>query len=208
MSELFDIYDESLQHIGVKLRSEVHHDGDWHKVFHCWVIYRDDKGQDWIILQKRAADKDMYPDLLDISAAGHYEAGETLEDGIRELEEELGITANFEDLIYLGRRVGIAKDNGMIDRQICEVFFYICDQALTEYQYQKEELAGLIAIKIEDGLKLLSGEIESITVQAVGFEQDTISITMADFIQTIDSYFLKVLVLARRCLNGEKYLVI
>lgn len=208
MSEIFDIYDEKLQHIGTKPREEVHRDGDWHKVFHCWVIYRDADGQDWIILQKRAADKDMYPNLLDISAAGHYAAGETLEDGIRELEEELGIKANFEDLIYLGRRVAIAKDDGMVDCQICEVFFYICDQPLSEYHYQKEELAGLIAIKIDDGLKLLSGEVDSIRVPAVGFEQDTITITMNEFIQTIDNYFLKVLVLARRCLNGEKYLAI
>lgn len=208
MSELFDIYDEKLQHIGVKPRSEVHRDGAWHKVFHCWVIYRDNDGQDWIIIQKRAANKDMYPNLLDISAAGHYEAGETIEDGLRELEEELGLKANFEDLIPLGRRVAIAKEDSIIDRQIAEVFFYICNQPLAEYHYQKEELAGLMAVNIEDGFKLFSGEVDSISVPAVGFGQDAISIRTNDFIPTIDNYFFKVLILARRCLDGEKYLLI
>lgn len=208
MSELFDIYDENLQHLGTKARSEVHRDGDWHKVFHCWVIYRDDNGQDWMIIQKRASDKDMYPNLLDVSAAGHYEAGETREDGLRELEEELGLTANFEDLIPVGTRIAIAKADGILDRQIAEVFFYICDQPLAEYNYQKEELAGLVAINLEDGFKLFSGEVDSITVPTVGLEQDTISITRDNFVQTKDNYFFKAMILARRCLDGDKYLLI
>jgi isopentenyldiphosphate isomerase len=208
MPELFDIYDENLKHIGVKPRSEVHRDGDWHKVFHCWVIYRDENAQDWMIIQKRAADKDTYPNLLDVSAAGHYEAGETVQDGLRELEEELGLKARFDDLIFVGRRVGIAKDDKIIDRQIAEVFLYICDQPLADYRYQKEELAGLVAINIDDGIKLFSGEVDSINVPAVGLGQDTINISTDDFVQTKDNYFFKAMILARRCLAGEKYLLI
>lgn len=208
MPELFDIYDDDLQHIGIKPRLEVHRDGDWHKVFHCWVIYRDENGQDWIIIQKRAADKDTYPNLLDVSAAGHYAAGETMQDGQRELEEELGLEASFDELIPVGRRVTMAGHDGIIDREIAEVFFYICDQSLADYRYQKEELAGLVAINLENGLKLFSGEVDSISVPAVGLGQDTISITTNDFVQTKDDYFFKALILAKRCLDGEKYLLI
>jgi ADP-ribose pyrophosphatase YjhB (NUDIX family) len=146
--------------------------------------------------------------LLDISAAGHYEAGEATEDGLRELEEELGLKANFDDLIPVGHRVSIAKVDGMLDRQIADVFFYICDQPLADYHYQKEELAGLIAINLEDGLKLFSGEVNSIAVPAVGLGQDTINICTDDFLKTIDNYFFKAMILARRCLDGEKYLLI
>src|SRR5215510_7041074 len=103
MAEIFDIYDENMRHIGTKERSAVHRDGDWHKTFHAWVIFRDERG-DWVLLQKRSADKDTFPNLLDISAAGHYSAGETMQDGLRELHEELGLTeAKFEDLIPLGQ---------------------------------------------------------------------------------------------------------
>lgn len=70
MTELFDIYDEHQVHIGVKERAAVHHDGDWHKVFHCWVVYRGSDGINYIVMQKRGPDKDTYPSLFDISAAG------------------------------------------------------------------------------------------------------------------------------------------
>ena len=63
MAELFDIYDENLQKIGTKPRHEVHRDGDWHRVFHCWVIYRDTDGKDWVVLQKRGPNSRYLPAL-------------------------------------------------------------------------------------------------------------------------------------------------
>ncbi|MEL6309262.1 MAG: isopentenyl-diphosphate delta-isomerase, partial [Chloroflexota bacterium] len=61
MTEMFDIYDDAMRHIGTKPRADVHRDGDWHRTFHCWVIYRGDDGQDWVVIQKRVPDKDIYP---------------------------------------------------------------------------------------------------------------------------------------------------
>lgn len=208
MTEMFDIYDEDLNHIGVKSRAEVHRDGDWHQVFQCWVIGRDDNGQAYVVLQKRGSNQDTFPHKLDISAAGHLQAGETIEDGARELEEELGLTVPFEDLVSLGRRVSMKKYNDLVDCQVAHVFLYECNQPLSDYQYQESEIAGLVKLAIDDGLKLLSGEIESVMVEAVGLGHDTIELTLDDFIQTIDQYALKVLVLAQRYFAGETYLVI
>ncbi|GAB5490199.1 MAG: NUDIX domain-containing protein [Phototrophicaceae bacterium] len=208
MTELLDIYDENLTHLGVKPRSEVHRDGDWHKVFHCWVIYRDDEGQDWIVLQKRAPDKDTFPNYLDISAAGHYGAGETIQEAMRELEEELGLSPKFEDLIPLGTRVGVAKYEALIDRQFADVFLYVCHQALADYRYQKEEISGLIALNVEQGMQLFAGQIDSLNVPAVGYENDTTVVTMEDFIPVVDNYMEKIFLLTTRCLDGETQLFI
>ena len=95
MAEYFDILDENGNLTGkTKLRSEVHRDGDWHKAVHIWVFNR--KGE--VLLQRRAANKDSYPNMLDISCAGHLSAGDTsLEGALRELEEELGLKVVFED---------------------------------------------------------------------------------------------------------------
>lgn len=208
MTELFDIYDDAFNHLGTKPRADVHRDGDWHRVFHCWVIYRDADGQDWVVMQKRAASKDTYPLKLDVSAAGHYEAGETVADGLRELEEELGLSPTFDSLIPVGQRISVAAYDDIIDRQVNDVFLHICDQPLSAYCYQRDEIIGLIALNVTQGLQLLTGACAKLDVPAVGFDTPTLTITNDDFIPTRDNYLARVLLLARRCLDGEKYLFI
>lgn len=208
MGEILDIYDENVNWLGTKAREAVHRDGDWHRVFQCWVIYRDMEGCDHIVVQRRGAQKDFFPNLLDVSAAGHYAAGETMQDGVREIREELGLDAAFDDLIPLGRRVSVNRLGDLLDYEFADVFFYRCDRPLHEYRYQREEVDGLAVFDIDDGLAMYAGECESIQAQAVGFGQDVMTITRADFVPTNDAYLYKILVLAKRCLNGEKHLVI
>lgn len=205
MSELFDIYDEGLNHIGVKARDVVHRDGDWHHVFHCWVIGRDLEGGSFVILQKRARDKD-YPGKIDISAAGHLEAGESPRDGVREIEEELGLQLDYDDLIPLGKRLGMMKAGGFVDCQICHVYLYECDQPLDAYRYPKDEIAGLLKLSLDDGLSLLSGAVEHVSAAAVGLGAKEIAVRRCDFIPSIDNYSLKALILAKRYFAGEKHL--
>lgn len=205
MTEHFDIYDEALNHIGVKPRDAVHRDGDWHQVFHCWVIGRDAAGAAFVVLQKRALDRD-YAGKIDISAAGHLEAGENVCDGVREIEEELGLKVQFADLRPLGMRLGATKLNDFIDCQFCHVFFYQCNQPLETYRYQPEEILGLVKLGIEPGLSLFTGEASSVVVEAVGLGSDTIELTTDDFIHSVDNYILKILILARRYFAGETQL--
>lgn len=205
MNERFDIYDEALTHIGVKPRDAVHRDGDWHQVFHCWVIGREPAGAAFVVLQKRALDRD-YAGKIDISAAGHLEAGEQVCDGVREAEEELGLKVRFADLIPLGIRIGATKIGDFIDRQFCHVYFYECNRALETYPYQTEEILGLVKLPIEAGLRLFTGAAASVTVEAVGLGSDTIELTKDDFIHSLDNYVLKMLILARRYFDGETQL--
>ncbi len=205
MNEHFDIYDEALTHIGVKPREAVHRDGDWHQVFHCWVIGLDPDGAAYVVLQKRALDRD-YAGKIDISAAGHLEAGESVCDGVREIEEELGLQVAFKDLIPLGIRLGATKIGDFIDCQFCHVYFYECNQPLETYHYQSEEILGLVKLPIEPGMRLFTREASSVTVEAVGLDSDTIELTTEDFIHSIDRYVLKVLILARRYFAGETQL--
>ena len=207
MSEFFDIFDEALNHIGVKPREEVHRDGDWHQVFHCWVIGREASGGNYVILQQRALNKD-YPGKIDISAAGHLEAGESVQEGVREIEEELGLRVDYDDLVPLGIRIGIMKVGDMIDNQICHVFLYECDQALESYRFPTDEIIGLLKLRIDDGIRLFAGEVESAKAVAVGLDAREIVLTIEDFISSMDNYKLKVLILALRYFAGEKHLLI
>ena len=104
MSELLDIFNDKFELIGQATRDDVHREGYWHQTFHCWIITHHDNNN-YVLVQKRAAQKRTEPNKLDISAAGHLLAGETKENGIREVQEELGITASFSKMTDLGVRI-------------------------------------------------------------------------------------------------------
>ncbi|KAL3811673.1 hypothetical protein ACHAXA_002767 [Cyclostephanos tholiformis] len=77
----------------VKERNRVHKDGDWHRSIHAWVAQRDAQNINKVsvLLQRRSPYKDTHPSLLDVSCAGHVNAGDDVFDTtMRELKEELG----------------------------------------------------------------------------------------------------------------------
>lgn len=57
--------------------------------------YRRKNGVLEVLLQKRSDEKDSFPGCYDISSAGHIPAGQGFVDSaLRELKEELGVTAS------------------------------------------------------------------------------------------------------------------
>lgn len=206
---MLDIYDPAGTWLGVKTRAAVHQDGDWHRVFHCWIIGRDANGRDSIALQKRGPDKQTYPNLFDVTAAGHYSAGEAIADGVREIEEELGIAVAFEDLIPVGRRRDAVHFAHCIDNEMADVFFLIGNWPLNRYHLAVDEVAGLAVVAIADALALVAGECESVEAAAVGLGAVRVALTRADLVPPRpDAYFYRILLLARRCLDGERDLAI
>lgn len=68
---------------------------------HVWIWRQTASGIE-VLLQHRAKDKPTWPDCLDISAAGHVDAGETLIDAVlREADEEIGVAINPSSLEYI-----------------------------------------------------------------------------------------------------------
>ena len=90
LDELFDVLNQDGSPTGqVKRRGDVHSDGDWHRAFHLWLVARDEYGIDRVLFQRRASGKDTWPDHLDVAVGGHFRAGETIEDAVREIDEEI-----------------------------------------------------------------------------------------------------------------------
>jgi isopentenyl-diphosphate delta-isomerase type 1 len=87
--ELFETYDAQQQPLGLMPRDEVHAKGLWHRSSQVFVFDRRQR----LLIQQRAANKDLYADLWDYSVGEHLQPGETFIDGAyRGLQEELGIT--------------------------------------------------------------------------------------------------------------------
>lgn len=208
MSEIIDIYDENMQLVGVKERDAVHRDGDWHRSFHCWVVGEDEAGG-FVVFQRRSASKDTFPNMLDISAAGHYLAGETAADGgLREIEEELGLSVTADALIPVGLRISTCLFGAVHDYEFNEVYLLRCDQPLTAYAPSVEEVSQLVKVPVSAALRLFAGECESISAEAIPAPDNRIELRLADFIHVPDHYTYRALILAQRYFNHESHLLI
>ena len=103
--EWLDIVDENGVPTGqVVSRQEAHRLGLRHRTSHVWIVRRRE-GNLQVLLQKRSEEKDSYPGCYDISSAGHIPAGaDFVPSALRELKEELGVTARPEEFLYCGQR--------------------------------------------------------------------------------------------------------
>jgi isopentenyldiphosphate isomerase len=155
--EALDIVDEKHNLVGVAGKGEAHRLGLWHYAFHCW-LYRVDTGADVrLLFQQRGPDKALFPGLFDISAAGHYRAGEAVAEGVREVEEELGIEILFDDLIGLGTRAEVFEVGDIISREFCRTFLGRTTLEPAAFHPAEPEVTALVEVPVADGLAMCSG---------------------------------------------------
>lgn len=184
-AEIIDIFDESMNFLFTAPRERAHAEGLWHKSFHCWIVRKLENGRFNLVVQKRAAGKRYFPCLFDITAAGHYLAGEDMYDGLRELEEELSVKAEPEMLHLLGTMKDVHRDAKHINKEFCRVFVLRFDRPINEYTVQKSEVAGLAELDLEDAAAL--AKMQKKTVNASYFDAESgvvskIDISMDDFV--------------------------
>ena len=132
----------------VKERTKVHEDGDIHGTSHVWIARINAEGECELLLQKRRADKDAYPGCYDISSAGHLPAGqEYLPSAIRELSEELGISAREEELIFLGLHEGYSEEifygKPFRNHEISHVYLYDRPVDIEKLYLQESEVESV-----------------------------------------------------------------
>jgi len=208
MSELLDIYDDSMRHIGVVTRDEAHRTGAWHKTFHCWIIRRE-SGRSYVLFQRRSALKKAHPNKLDITAAGHIEAGEAVEDGVREVGEELGAQVDTSMLHFLGIRTAASISGEGINREFNHVFLLHRDDDISNYTLQQEEVAGLVQIEVQDGLDLCAGRRQVVPASGVQLQSNgatetiSIQVSLDDIIPRRDKYYMKIFIMTQRHFEGN-----
>lgn len=171
-SETLQIYDEDRVAQGVATRKEVHEKGYWHETFHCWVGSREaDKAM--IYLQLRSKDKKDFPNLFDITAAGHILAGETVQDGVREVQEELGLAIPFMDLVSLGTIKDQLAFPNFIDNEHCHCFFYQRNENTdAAFVLQQEEVSGIAKLEFTELAALFTKQKEIVEIEGFIEKED------------------------------------
>ncbi|KAA1246377.1 NUDIX domain-containing protein [Aquimarina sp. RZ0] len=147
--EFIDILDENGLLTGeIRLKADAHRLGLFHASVHVWLYTVDGN----ILLQKRAHNKDTFPNLWDISVAGHIAAGETPKNSaIREIEEEIGVSLSEEELIFIGTYVSKKQPKpNFFDNEINHIYVSKFDTAIEELTLQEEEVAAVKRIPITD----------------------------------------------------------
>jgi len=137
MDELIDILDSKGNFTGkTAMKSKAHELGLFHPTVHLWCYSNPGN----ILLQQRAANKDINPLLWDVSVAGHIGAGESPETGVfREAQEEIGVTVAISKL----EKIGVFP----VERKYSE---YLWDREFTHtFLYELEERTALTKQKSE-----------------------------------------------------------
>lgn len=195
-----------------KPRALVHRDGDWHRAVHVWVAGSDDRGQAFLTFQRRSPRKDTWPNRYDATVGGHYRAGETLTETLREVEEEIGISVEASMLRPLGIRVcANEREAGIVDREIQDVLLLRDDRPLTGFVPNPAELAALTRFPLAALIPFLAGESDAVAGLAIlpGAATPHSIVAKADeFVPSVDRYFLRVAIAVRDALRGEPYVAV
>jgi isopentenyldiphosphate isomerase len=189
--ELFDVLDEFGLPTGeTKARALVHKDGDWHRSFHLWII----KDGNHVLLQRRSHKKDLEPNKLDVTVGGHFGAGETLLEVVREVEEEIGLKVQLKDLEFIETRQGVRHYEYATDREFIDVYALRCDQNLDQYYLRCDEVSVLYEVPLDKAIDLYQKgdfvaaygyDCQQRTNNALLVAEDLIQSSRAEVVQTL-----------------------
>lgn len=161
MEELFDVLDEKGNYTGkVETREKCHKEGLWHKAVALCII----NSKNEVLLQRRSANKKLWPNMWDITAGGHVLAGEFgYEAVIREIKEELGIELDKNEITFLGSAISKQEKSGIINNHFNEYYIAKKDIDETKLTIQEEEVSEIKWISKEEIIKNIRNNYNGIT---------------------------------------------
>ena len=206
--EIIDVYDEKMHLLGQATRSQAHQEGLWHMSFHCWIVRRSPEGRPQVLLQGRGKTQN-HPSLIDISAAGHLLSGETPHDGIKSIEQELGLKVDFAKLTKLFTANHVFQKDGYINHEFNPTYLLEDSTPLLDYKLNPDRVEGLFIADVEDMLNLFKHKVDKIYVNGLKLNTDRKytpfagNITREEFVPHTDQYFIKVMENIQRWFQGQ-----
>jgi isopentenyldiphosphate isomerase len=156
IEEVIDLCDEHGVPLGTtRLKRDAHRDGDWHRASHLWIL----TPAGGVLLQLRASVKENFPNLWDVSVAGHVSAGESpLDAAIREAREEIGLALAASELRHIGtlHQQVVLHGGAYVDNVLHDVFVAVRDVDLTSLVLQREEVADVRIVSVDELREMLA----------------------------------------------------
>ena len=163
MEEYFDVLNEYGEFTGqIASREECHKKGLWHRAVYGFVIDRSGN----VLLQKRSANKKLWPNMWDVTVGGHVDHGEFGRQAlIRECKEELGIEIKEEEIKYLVGSTSINEKEDIINKHYNECYLITKEMDLSKIKLQKEEVAQIKYFSKEEILDRVKNNYEGLTLK-------------------------------------------
>lgn len=179
-------------------------DGNWLGTFNLWIAQSLPTPA---LLYQLRPDRGWAPNLLDVSSGGYYKAGESMTDGLREVEEELGRTLHPADVTYIGRRLNVSYDDQQRERKtVVDIFISLDNRQLTEYRLSRDEVPALFVCPIEALRRMY--RVEGFSFEASGISSTGESLTRRvsrdSFPYNWDGYHEKITRIAEAFIRGDR----
>jgi isopentenyl-diphosphate delta-isomerase len=171
-SEQLILVDESDNELGYLSKQECHDGGGFlHRAFSIFVF--NTRGE--LLLQRRSADKRLWPLFWSNSCCSHPRKGESMEVATgRRLHEELGIQADLEFIYKFSYRAQFGEQGS--ENELCSVFLGKTDQA---YVANPNEIAEARFVSVD----ALQSDLQTIPEQFTPWfrmEWESLSSTYSD----------------------------
>jgi len=155
MDEHIELLDAAGKRTGKAcLKSEAHKKGYFHASVHIWFYTQ--KAE--ILLQKRQCNKETFPNLWDVSVAGHISFGEDpLTAAKREISEEIGLEIKPEQLTSLGTNTHKhLHTNHFTDYELHHIYCCLLQTPIQDLIVQEEEVAEVKLLNIDQFISELA----------------------------------------------------
>lgn len=152
--EYIDIIDENGNLTEKKEeRSIIHKNGLWHKTIHVWIINDNNE----LLIQQRSSNKEINSDKWTTSVSGHLDSGDTnITGALREIQEEIGLTVNSDELIYIGSiKEHHVHRADYINNELVDIFIVYRNINLNSLTFQKDEVQDAKYISLQQFKKLV-----------------------------------------------------
>ncbi len=202
--EWLKVFDENYAAKGGATRTDIHTQGLWHETVHFWLMTKINS-KHYVFLQKRSKSKKDYPNLYDITAAGHLLATESPAKGVRELQEELGFfSVNKDQLHKLGIVKNIIHTDRLTDNEFSHIYVYFVNDNIS-FHLQEEEVSEMVVTEFECFYNFCTGtraEMEIYPWQAGATKsKESLKIGKDKFVPHQDSYFKEIAALLKGYLH-------
>lgn len=159
--EYFDVLNEHGEFTGrVENREVCHEQGLWHRAIYGFIF---NKNGD-VLLQKRSANKKLWPNLWDITAGGHVLAGEFgYQALIREMREELGLDISKTEIMYLVGSTSTNIQKNIINNHFNECYIVNKDVDISKIKLQEDEVSDIRWFTRQEIIDRINNNYDGIT---------------------------------------------